>query len=51
LRPLFDISLEGENGSLELSWSYNPKLLKQEHRLLGKYILATSLARTTRDAD
>lgn len=51
LRPLFNISLEGENGSLELSWSYNPELLKQEHRLLGKYILATSLESSTHDAN
>lgn len=51
MRPLFNISLEGENGSLELSWSYNPELLKQEHCLLGKYILATSLESSTHDAN
>jgi len=37
-RLLFDISLESENGSLNLSGSYNPEMLEQQHRLLGKYI-------------
>ncbi|MGB9792942.1 MAG: transposase [Thermacetogeniaceae bacterium] len=51
MQPLFDISLEGESGSLELSWSYDPEMVKQQRRLLGKYILATSLASSTDDAN
>jgi len=51
LRPLFNIVLEGENDALSLSWAYEPQMLEQQHRLLDKYILATSLARSTHDAD
>jgi len=39
LQPLFEISLEGENGNLDLSWIYSQKILNQQHRLLGKYIM------------
>ena len=51
LKQLFRIILEGENGALILRWKQDPLILKQEDRLLGKYVLATSLDAKTDDTD
>jgi len=51
LKQLFRIILEGENGALILRWEQDPLILKQEDRLLGKYVLATSLDAKTDDTD
>ena len=51
LKQLFRIILEGENGALILRWEQDPLILKQEDRLLGKYVLATSLDAKTDDMD
>jgi transposase len=48
---LFHVVLGGEDGALTLTWEYENKLLEQQHRLLGKYVLATSLDKKTHDAE
>lgn len=48
---LFRVVLDGEEGALTLHWDYEPGLIEQQERLLGKYILVTSLDRETHDAD
>jgi transposase len=49
---LFHVILkEEDDGTLTLTWEYEDELLGQQYRLLGKYILATSLDRKTHDAD
>lgn len=48
---LFRLVLNGEEGALTLSWDYEPNLMEQQQRLLGKYVLVTSLDRETHDAN
>lgn len=48
---LFRVILDGEEGALTLQWDYDPGLMEQQERLLGKYILVTSLDREAHDAD
>ena len=49
---LFHVVLkEDEEGALTLTWEYENELLEQQYRLLGKYVLATSLDKKTHDAE
>ncbi len=48
---LFHVILDGEEDALTLTWDYEHELLAQEHRLLGKYVLVTSLKPETHDAE
>jgi transposase len=49
---LFHVVLDArDEEAMTLTWEYEPELLDQEHRLLGKYVLATSLDEKTHDAD
>lgn len=49
---LFHVVLKEEDeGALALTWEYEKELLEQQHRLLGKYVLATSLDQKTHDAE
>ena len=48
---LFHVILDGEEGALTLTWDYETELLNQEIRLLGKYVLVTSLDKDTHDAE
>ncbi|HHW39664.1 MAG TPA: IS1634 family transposase [Syntrophomonadaceae bacterium] len=48
---LFHVVLDGEEGALTLRWDYEPDLMEQQQRLLGKYVLVTSLYRETHDAN
>lgn len=43
--------LNGEEGALTLRWDYEPDLMEQQQRLLGKYVLVTSLDRQTHDVN
>jgi len=49
---LFHVVLDArDEDAMVLTWEYEKELLGQEHRLLGKYVLATSLDKKTHDAD
>jgi transposase len=48
---LFHVVLDGKEGALTLTWEYETELLEQQYRLLGKYVLATSLDKKTHDAE
>ena len=49
---LFHVVLDAkEEGAMILTWEYEQELFNQELRLLGKYILATSLDKKTHDAE
>jgi transposase len=49
---LFHVVLkEADDGMLTLTWEYEKDLLGQERRLLGKYVLATSLSNAEHDAE
>jgi transposase len=49
---MFHIVLDARNeDAMTLTWEYEKELLDQELRLLGKYVLATSLDSKTHDAE
>lgn len=49
---LFHVVLkEADDGTLTLTWGYEQELLEQQYRLLGKYVLATSLSKAGHDAE
>ena len=49
---LFHVVLDARNeDAMTLTWEYETELLDQELRLLGKYVLATSLNREAHDAE
>jgi transposase len=49
---LFHVVLDARNeDAMTLTWEYETELLDQERRLLGKYVLATSLKPETHDAE
>lgn len=49
---LFHVLLDArDEDAMTLAWEYEPELLDQKRRLLGKYVLATSLDKKTRDVE
>lgn len=49
---LFHVLLDArDEDAMTLTWEYEQELLDRERRLLGKYVLATSLDKKTHDAD
>lgn len=49
---LFHVVLDArDEDAMTLTWEYEKDLLEQEHRLLGKYVLATSFCKAEHDAN
>ncbi len=49
---LFHVVLDArDEDAMTLTWEYEQDLLEQERRLLGKYVLATSLSKAEHDAE